>query len=496
MANSTTIDIKPKRSVSVFLWAMALFVAISRFVTCSPFLPSAESVNFAFALRHFDLAAYQPPPPGNPVYFFFTWVCSAAGLSEVMALVAPGILSSALAVFPLYYLARRLFGIGAAAGAVVLYAVNPAVWMAALKPLPYALLLFPFFFSLRMVLRNLLLPTYLRKQTRFLGLYAGAICMGLMLGIAAHTAIFFISLFCVSIYGLVKLKRSKILFEMANGIIAGIGIWAIPYLVNVSVADLLGHVTGLVSSPYVARISTAEAGIGQRAWFVVWNLCTNGFAGMGLRHKAFYALPLAVLAAGLGWYLVRFRLRLKYFYLPVFFVPYLAWVFFFGNLFATTGALLLVPGCIVLISAGLDMMHRPRVYRIAIALLACWCAAVSITRVREYKRSVSPSLAVCRAVVVHPDDRFCFFGGASFRLFQYYFPDCKGYGIAAADELTKPLYRRLVKNRTVYITSEIPGVAGDARFEKVAGFSGNSYLYGATNAIDLYRMRADSAVAP
>src|SRR3989339_1097528 len=170
---TSTLDLRLTRQSIWILWGFVAVILLSRFLSCRPLLDGPESVNFALALHQYDLTALQPHLPGFPVYLFFARLFSLVGISDALSLILPGLLSAAFAVFPLFQLTRRCYGITTAYLALVLYTLHPGLWIAAVRPSYHAFLLFPFFFGLRMLLRSLLLPTYLRQKTRFLGLYAG-----------------------------------------------------------------------------------------------------------------------------------------------------------------------------------------------------------------------------------------------------------------------------------------------------------------------------------
>jgi len=127
--------IVPFAAVSVCLFTRLLYFG--------KYIDEWDSVNFAFGLsKGYDILHDQPHFPGYPIYMFVSWIWYKLFGSDIQALVFSGILLSSLAVYPLYELSKRMFSQDVANLTVVLYIVNPQVWLQAEKPLSDAFGLF------------------------------------------------------------------------------------------------------------------------------------------------------------------------------------------------------------------------------------------------------------------------------------------------------------------------------------------------------------------
>jgi len=114
------------RSESLTAWALAVFVALTRWPALSQTLWDWDEALFALALRDFDVTAHHPHPPGFPLFI---------GLAKLIPMDAFHALQSitfvaSLFVFPaMFFFARSLRASAPVAmGAGLLLAFFPNVW--------------------------------------------------------------------------------------------------------------------------------------------------------------------------------------------------------------------------------------------------------------------------------------------------------------------------------------------------------------------------------
>jgi hypothetical protein len=97
-----------------------------------------DAVQFALALREFDVTKHQPHPPGYLLYVGLGRLLNASLGDPTLAYVALAMLFSAGTTFVLYALARRLYDRATALGAASLLAVSPLFWFYGSVGLTYA----------------------------------------------------------------------------------------------------------------------------------------------------------------------------------------------------------------------------------------------------------------------------------------------------------------------------------------------------------------------
>lgn len=98
-----------------------------------------DSVNFAYAIREFNLTQEQPQPPG---YIVYVWLCrlidSVLGDAQT-TMVSLSVLSSALAVVGLYYLGQTMFEWRVGVVAALFLMTSPLFWFYSEIALPHTL---------------------------------------------------------------------------------------------------------------------------------------------------------------------------------------------------------------------------------------------------------------------------------------------------------------------------------------------------------------------
>jgi hypothetical protein len=118
--------------------ALALLTLLSRWPYRARMLYNWDAVQFALALREFDVAKHQPHPPGYLLYVGLGRLLNASLGDPTLAYVALAMLFSAGSTFVLYALARRLYDRATALVAASLLAVSPLFWFYGSVGLTYA----------------------------------------------------------------------------------------------------------------------------------------------------------------------------------------------------------------------------------------------------------------------------------------------------------------------------------------------------------------------
>jgi hypothetical protein len=117
---------------------LAAVTLLSRWPYRARMLYNWDAVQFALALREFDVAKHQPHPPGYLLYVGLGRLLNASLGNPTLAYVALAMLFSAGSTFVLYGLARRLYDRATAVAAASLLAVSPLFWFYGSVGLTYA----------------------------------------------------------------------------------------------------------------------------------------------------------------------------------------------------------------------------------------------------------------------------------------------------------------------------------------------------------------------
>jgi 4-amino-4-deoxy-L-arabinose transferase-like glycosyltransferase len=118
--------------------ALALLTAASRMPYRARMLYNWDAVQFALALREYDVVKHQPHPPGYVLYVALGRIANAWLGDEAAAYVVLAVVASALTTFVVYFLARAIYDRATALSAATLVAVSPLFWFYGSVGLTYA----------------------------------------------------------------------------------------------------------------------------------------------------------------------------------------------------------------------------------------------------------------------------------------------------------------------------------------------------------------------
>ena len=127
----------PHRDVVTAI-GLAMITLLSRWPYRARMLYNWDAVQFALALREFDIAKHQPHPPGYLLYVGLGRLLNVWAGDPTLAYVALAMLFSAGTTFVLYWLALRMYDRATAVVAASLLAVSPLFWFYGSVGLTYA----------------------------------------------------------------------------------------------------------------------------------------------------------------------------------------------------------------------------------------------------------------------------------------------------------------------------------------------------------------------
>jgi hypothetical protein len=123
---------------ALFAVGLGAVTLVSRWPYRARMLYNWDAVQFALALREFDVAKHQPHPPGYLLYVLLGRLVNAWSGDPTFAYVGLAMLFSASTTVVVYWLGKRLYDRVTATAAAALLAVSPLFWFYGSVGLTYA----------------------------------------------------------------------------------------------------------------------------------------------------------------------------------------------------------------------------------------------------------------------------------------------------------------------------------------------------------------------
>ena len=117
-----------------------LVTLVSRIPFRSEALFAWDSANFAYALEEYNVAFHQPQPPGYPLYVASAKLLYSLGLDANTSYVLLSLAASSLAVWCLFILGWRLYGLQTGVVSALLLGTSSLFWTHGEVAYPYAFL--------------------------------------------------------------------------------------------------------------------------------------------------------------------------------------------------------------------------------------------------------------------------------------------------------------------------------------------------------------------
>ncbi len=329
---------------------LAALTLLSRWPYRARMLYNWDAVQFALALREFDVAKHQPHPPGYLLYVALGRLLNSLVADPNLAYVSLAMLFSAATTMTVYWLARALYDRATAASAAALLAVSPLFWFYGSVGLTYAGEAFGA--SLAAVFAY----GALRGDARYL--YGGAVALGLAGGIRPSVLVLLFPL-CVgcAVLGIGGGIRGARRLALAVALmVSAVLSWFLPMLWLTGGLDAYlrasSQLYGSVLLPTSVLGGSLDVTLAQARYVLA-----SVVVGLGPLALAVFALPLYVRRAGWGrreWFLLAWIVPPAVFYTLV----------HFGQ---AGYVLTFLPGLVILLSrvlveaiaAGSERLRRP-----------------------------------------------------------------------------------------------------------------------------------------
>ena len=350
------------RSVSARLWAwgahllpfadvgiglgLALVTLASRWPYRARMLYNWDAVQFALALREFDITKHQPHPPGYLLYVLLGRLLNAWFGDPTFAYVGLAMLFSAGTTFVVYWLGMRLYDRVVASAAAALLAVSPLFWFYGSVGLTYAGEAFG----------ASLVAWYaygaLKGSPR--ALYLGALTLGLMGGMRQSVLVLLFPFWLGC--ALIGVRALAPLVTAGGVLIAAVLSWFMPMVWLTGGVGAYARASAQLYESVVRRTSVLEGSLDVTLAQARY-LAESVMVGLGPLALAALALPFYARRRGWGreeWFLVAWIAPPAAFYTLVHFGQAGYVLTFLPAL-----VLLLSRALVDTVAAGTDRLRRP-----------------------------------------------------------------------------------------------------------------------------------------
>ncbi len=373
--------------------ALALVFLAAHVPFLPPTLEDLDSINFALGVRHFDVAAHQPHPPGYPVFVALgkvsTAVLRSTGIAapEARGLAIWSAVCGALVIVPLFAFFLALDRSEQRAGwATAVAVLSPLFWFTALRPLSDTTGL------AAAVLAQALTVSVIAGLARPRAVVVAAFVAGLAVGIRSQTFLLTLPLLAVALawrpLGLTLRDRISAVAAAAIGVAA----WGIPLIVASG-----------GPSAYATALGS-QAGEDFSGVVMLWNVRQARVAADALLYS--FAWPwgnpiagaIVTAAAAAGCARVALKAPRAFALLFVAFGPYAMFHLLFHEVVTTRYALPLVIPVAFLVVQALALAGRRAVVAGGSALVM-WSLWVAVPAAVLYGAGGSPTFNAFRDVV-------------------------------------------------------------------------------------------------
>ena len=290
---------------------LGVLTLLSRWPYRARMLYNWDAVQFALALREFDVAKHQPHPPGYLLYVGLGRLLNIPFSDPNLAYVALAMLFSAATTVTVYWLARALYERATAAAAAALLAVSPLFWFYGSVGLTYAGEAFGASLVAAFAYRALV------GDVRYL--YGGALALGLAGGIRPSVLVLLFPLWAVC--AIVGIRRASHVALGAGLMLGAVLSWFLPLLwLSGGLNAYLSASTQLYGSvvlPTSVLGGSIDVTLAQARYVL-----ESVIVGLGPLAMAAFALPLYARRAGWGreeWFLLVWMVPPAVFYTLVHF---------------------------------------------------------------------------------------------------------------------------------------------------------------------------------
>lgn len=532
-------------SISMFVYFKDFRLKVSLlFIICflmrlcfaGRYLDCHDSIDFAFGLQDYNLSLHQPHFPGYPVYIFTSWLFFKIFHNEVLALVIPGVLFGSLTVYPLSFLARKLFSERAAILACILYLVNPLCWLQAERPTSDAMGLFfiimsacflydvyheaykgsftvhlnstPFFSKTK--ISNALSSAKLfvhAEAPKERGiklsqtpnrLFLGSLVLGIGLGIRLSYFPFIILWTGI----LFHLAIKKIPFKLRyityglSGLIIGICSWLLPQIIYVGWHHFWQSCFAFSYGHFIDwGGSIVTFGGFERIICLMKSVWVYGLGGWWFDTTLFRIIPSSVMLVAIPYSFKRHLLWYQRWFLGLYVIPYMLWIIIGQNAANPRHMIPVIPIVLMLISYGLCKIYeKTKITAFCVQVITLlFVAVLSVTSsvlVIQYHNTIPASIQIMQFIKRQFDTTstsiYC---GEEKRVFDYYAPLWDVRSIRNVTDLNVDLQSSLWKPQNILVIHSSRDIKHfEIKHPPLKTFEGNPYIDGRGEKLLLHKL--------
>jgi len=383
-----------------------LITFILRASNLSPWLADWDSVQFALAIKDFNMVNHLPHPPGYPVYIFLARLINYFTNNPTLSLTLLSAFAGSLSIIFFYLIAKKFLSPTNAFLSSLILSFTPVHWLlseVALSNIP----------GLAISLLSIYLLFLSRQKPYFLPVTS--FLTGLTLGIRFDEFTILLILLLYINYSL----KFKHLIRSAFYSTLGCLLWLTPLIIDTDLSEFLK--TYLSQSNYILfHDSVTNAGLLSHLSFVKINFARAT------------TLPLALL---LIFSLFPFLKKLSYknfknSFLFLWFISFALPVVFIYNPELPRTYLPLIPPFLILAALSISRLSK-KFYTLASTILIVYLFSVSHPLVHAQKTTISPSiLPVLFVTETFSPDETTLLTSFTYRHFQFYAPEFQNYWTA------------------------------------------------------------------
>ena len=350
-------------------------------------LEDIDSINFALGLRHYDVAAHQPHPPGYPVFIAVARVCAALvapfapdlATRDAMSMAILAGMSGAVALLLLYRILRDLRNDTAAddsvpaTAATALVAATPLFWLTASRPLSDMPGLAGALACQWLLLRAV------GPRASWRGAVVAAVACGVCTGLRSQVTWLVVPLLAWLLQHVGRRDGLRSALGVAAAAIAGVLSWGVPMMV------LIGGI-GSYRAALAAQAGEDFAGVPMLVLQPGLRRLGVALADTFVSPWGWWPLAVVMLALAMsGVVALRRRFTLAM-WLALGYLPYLLYHLLFQETETTRYALPSVPLVATLAMTGLKRW-LPRLATPAATVTGCIALGVSLFAHQQYIRT-------------------------------------------------------------------------------------------------------------